>query len=495
MPDAATILSDRYELGPELGHGGMARVLRGTDRQLGRHVAIKVLSPPYDRDQAFVERFRREAHAAARLNHPSIVAVYDTGSDDGTHYIVTELVEGETLADLLEREGPLPPRRAVDVATEVTRALEAAHERGVVHRDVKPGNVMLTPEGRVKVVDFGIARAAGVESLTRSGLVLGSAPYLSPEQARGEPGDERSDIYALGCVLYEMLTGHPPFKADTPVATLYLHVHEQVPSPSSVRDVPADLEAIVLRCLEKDPAARFQAASELEQALADVGDPNATMPLPAQDFEPTAPVERIRPPTGSHRPPEGSHRPPRDRRIWWLVGGLAALVLLITWAAFALSDGRSLREEARDQSRDSRSPSPSVTPEGPLTVGDAYVTLTGAIDAAQFDGGIDEGTANDLRERAEDIMVAYEENDTEEITKKIEEFDENLAKAREEEKITVEAADTIDVAFADFVSALGAALPTPEETVDEGGENGGHGGEGGGPPPHSNSGGDGNGND
>jgi serine/threonine-protein kinase len=491
MPDAATILSDRYELGPELGHGGMARVLRGTDRQLGRHVAIKVLSPPYDRDQAFVERFRREAHAAARLNHPSIVAVYDTGSDDGTHYIVTELVDGETLAELLARGGPLPPQRAVDISTEITRALAAAHERGVVHRDVKPGNVMLTPEGRVKVVDFGIARAAGVESGTRSGLVLGSAPYLSPEQARGEPGDERSDIYALGCVMYEMLTGRPPFTADTPVATLYLHVHERVQPPSSVREVPADLEAIVLRCLEKDPAARFRSATDLEKALAAVGNSNTTMPLPAEDFEPTAPVEPV-------RPSRVSRRPPRDRRRWWLVGGLAALVLLVTWAAFALSDGTTLREAARRASRDSQSPSPTVTPTSEvLTVGDAYVALTGAIDAAQFEGGIDEGTANDLRERAEDIMVAYEENDTEEITKKIEEFDEKLAKAREEEKVTVEAADQIDVAFADLVSALGAALPTPDEAVDEGGGNGGHGGdEGGGPPPHSNSGGnEGNGND
>jgi serine/threonine protein kinase len=484
MPDAATILSDRYELGPELGHGGMARVLRGTDRQLGRHVAIKVLSPPYDRDQAFVERFRREAHAAARLNHPSIVAVYDTGSDDGTHYIVTELVEGETLAELLERGGSLPPQRAVDISTEITRALAAAHERGVVHRDVKPGNVMLTPEGRVKVVDFGIARAAGVESVTRSGLVLGSAPYISPEQARGEPGDERSDIYALGCVMYEMLTGQPPFTADTPVATLYLHVHEPAPPPSSVGQVPADLEAIVLRCLEKDPAARFQSATELEHALAAVDNSNATMPLPEGSLDTTAPVERV-------RPSRVSRRPPRDRRVWWLVAGLTALVLLVTWAAFAFSDGKTLREAAREGSRDSPSPSPSVTstPDG-LTVGDAYVALTGAIDANQVEGGIDEGTANDLREQAEDIMVAYEENDTEEITKKIQEFDEKLAKAREEEKVTVVAADQIDVAFADFVSVLGAALPTPNESVDEEGGNGGD--EGGGPPPHSNSGGEGN---
>jgi eukaryotic-like serine/threonine-protein kinase len=492
MPDAATILSDRYELGPELGHGGMARVLRGTDRQLGRHVAIKVLSPPYDRDQAFVERFRREAHAAARLNHPSIVAVYDTGSDDGTHYIVTELVEGETLAELLERGGSLPLQRAVDISTEITRALAAAHERGVVHRDVKPGNVMLTPEGRVKVVDFGIARAAGVESVTRSGVVLGSAPYISPEQARGEPGDERSDIYALGCVMYEMLTGQPPFTADTPVATLYLHVHEQAPPASSVVEVPADLEAIVLRCLEKDPADRFQSATELEHALAAVGNSNTTMPLPAEDFEPTAPVEPV-------RPSSGSAPPRRDRRVWLLVGGLAALVLLITWAAFAFSDGKTLREAAREGSRDT--PSPSATPEleGPLTVEEAYGALTGAMDAAVDDGAIDEGTASDLRERAEDIMVAYQENDTEEITKKIEEFDEKLTKAREEEKVTVEAADQIDVAFAAFISTLGAELPAPDEAVEEDGESSGHDGdEDGGPPPHSNSGGNedkGNGKD
>jgi serine/threonine protein kinase len=446
MPEAARSLSDRYELGPELGHGGMARVLRGTDRQLGRHVAIKVLSPPYDRDQAFVERFRREAHAAARLNHPSIVAVYDTGSDDGTHYIVTELVDGETLADLVEREGPLPPERTVEIATEVTRALAAAHERGVVHRDVKPGNVMLTPEGRVKVVDFGIARAAGAESGTRSGLVLGSAPYLSPEQARGEAGDERSDIYALGCVLYQMLTGQPPFNADTPVATLYLHVHEQVPPPSSVRDVPGDLEAIVLRCLEKDPAARFQSAAELEHALAAAGNSDATMPLPAAGVETTAPVERVRP-SSVPRPPR------RDRRMWWLVAGLAALVLLITWAAFAFSGESNLREARRDRSRDGQSPSPSPTPtlEGSLTVESAYLALTSAIDSALLEAGIDEGKARELREGAEHIMVAYQDNDTEEVTKKIEEFDEKLAKARDEGKITVEAADQTDVAFAEFV--------------------------------------------
>ncbi|MEX0743651.1 MAG: protein kinase, partial [Actinomycetota bacterium] len=225
VAQATVILDDRYELGPVLGNGGMARVHKGMDRQLKRSVAVKVLSSPFDQDKEFVERFRREAHAAARLNHPNIVAVYDSGSDDGTHYIVTELVEGETLADLLQREGALPPERVVEIARQVCHALEAAHEKGVVHRDVKPGNVMITPEGRVKVVDFGIARAAGAESVTRTGLVMGSASYLSPEQARGEPGDERSDIYSLGCVLYQMLTGRPPFVAENPISALYQHVN------------------------------------------------------------------------------------------------------------------------------------------------------------------------------------------------------------------------------------------------------------------------------
>src|SRR6266511_2302950 len=245
----------------------MARVHQGLDRQLGRRVAIKVLAPPFDRDGEFVERFQREARAAAGLSHPNIVAVFDSGSDDGTHFIVTELVEGETLAERLRRDGPKPPADAVAVAVDVCHALAAAHERGVVHRDIKPGNVMLLPDGRVKVVDFGIARAAGSDTLTGTGEVLGSTAYLSPEQASGGSGDQRSDLYALGCVLYEMLTGEVPFRADTPIATMYRHVNEDPPRPSTVRPVPAELEDVAMRCLEKDPKRRFGSAGELEQAL------------------------------------------------------------------------------------------------------------------------------------------------------------------------------------------------------------------------------------
>ena len=288
------VLVDRYELGPVLGQGGMAKVHRGLDRQLGRQVAIKVLAPPFDRDREFVERFQREARAAAGLSHPNIVAVFDSGSDDGTHYIVTELVEGETLADRLRRDGPMPQAEAVAVAVDIARALAAAHERGLIHRDIKPGNVMLLPDGRVKVVDFGIARAAGSDTLTNTGVVLGSTAYLSPEQASGQPVDERADLYALGCVLYEMLTGRVPFSADTPIATMYRHVNEDPPPPSTFAPIPSELEDIVMRALEKDPKRRFASASELEAALLAVplargGDTMRLEPAAAE----TQPVGRV----------------------------------------------------------------------------------------------------------------------------------------------------------------------------------------------------------
>ena len=288
------VLVDRYELGPVLGQGGMAKVHQGLDRQLGRQVAIKVLAPPFDRDREFVERFQREARAAAGLSHPNIVAVFDSGSDDGTHYIVTELVEGETLADRLRRDGPMPQAEAVAVAVDIARALAAAHERGLIHRDIKPGNVMLLPDARVKVVDFGIARAAGSDTLTNTGVVLGSTAYLSPEQASGQPVDERADLYALGCVLYEMLTGRVPFSADTPIATMYRHVNEDPPPPSTFAPIPSELEDIVMRALEKDPKRRFASASELEAALLAVplarsGDTMRLEPAAAE----TQPVGRV----------------------------------------------------------------------------------------------------------------------------------------------------------------------------------------------------------
>jgi len=286
------VLGGRYRLGAVIGQGGMAEVHRGRDVRLGRDVAIKLLRPDLARDPSFQTRFRREAQAAASLNHPAIVAVYDTGEDhsDGvvTPYIVMEHVEGRTLRDVLAGEGRLLPQRAMEITAQICAALEQAHRAGIVHRDIKPGNVMRTPSGEVKVMDFGIARAMTGSSatMTQTAAVIGTAHYLSPEQARGEHVDARSDIYSTGCVLYELVTGAPPFAGDTPVAVAYQHVREEPIPPSRVEpEVPAAIDAIVLKAMAKNPANRYQTATQmradLERALA--GQPVEAAPVLAED--------------------------------------------------------------------------------------------------------------------------------------------------------------------------------------------------------------------
>src|SRR5947208_595136 len=242
----------------------MATVHRGTDRVLHRTVAVKVLADPYASDETFVERFRREARSAAGLNHPGIVSVFDSGSDDGSHYIVMEHVQGRTVAEELAASGPLPPARAAEIAERAAAALEFAHENGIVHRDVKPANIMLGPNGDVKVMDFGIARAASGDAITTGAPVLGTAKYLSPEQAEGKPADARTDVYALGVTLFEMLTGTQPFDGDSPVAIAYKHVQEEPAPPSELNPaIPAPLDEIVLRALQKDPANRYRSAEDM----------------------------------------------------------------------------------------------------------------------------------------------------------------------------------------------------------------------------------------
>jgi eukaryotic-like serine/threonine-protein kinase len=266
---AKQTLGGRYELGGTLGEGGMATVFEGVDTVLDRPVAVKVLASRYATDTTFVQRFRREAQSAAAMNHPNIVNVYDTGSDDSTHYIVMELVEGKTLREVIAEDGPLLPERAAEIAEAVAAALGFAHERGIVHRDVKPGNIMITPSGDAKVMDFGIARATAGESLTQTATVLGTATYLSPEQAQGEQVDARSDIYSLGIVLYEMLTAHVPFEGESPVAVAYKHVREDPMRPSALNaDVPDPLERVVLKAMAKNPENRYSTANDMRQDLA-----------------------------------------------------------------------------------------------------------------------------------------------------------------------------------------------------------------------------------
>lgn len=267
-------ISDRYELGEILGFGGMSEVHLARDVRLHRDVAVKVLRADLARDPSFYLRFRREAQNAAALNHPSIVAVYDTGEAETPTgplpYIVMEYVDGVTLRDIVHNDGPIPPRRAIEIIADACQALNFSHQNGIIHRDVKPANIMISHTNAVKVMDFGIARAIADSgnSVTQTAAVIGTAQYLSPEQARGDAVDARSDVYSLGCVLYEILTGEPPFTGDSPVAVAYQHVREDPIPPSQRHEgISADLDAVVLKALAKNPDNRYQTAAEMRTDL------------------------------------------------------------------------------------------------------------------------------------------------------------------------------------------------------------------------------------
>src|SRR6201985_1998640 len=265
------LLGDRYELEGVVGRGGMAEVYRARDLRLDRVVAIKTLRADLARDQTFQARFRREAQSAASLNNPSIVAVYDTGEDMSTGtsipFIVMEFVDGRTVRDLLIEGHRLLPERTLEIVSGVLRALEYSHQAGIVHRDIKPGNVMVTRNGDIKVMDFGIARAMSDSqaTMTQTAQVIGTAQYLSPEQARGERVDSRSDLYSTGCLLYELLTGRPPFTGDSPVAIAYQHVRgTQAPPPGVDPACPPWADSIVLKAMAKSPNDRYQSAAEMQ---------------------------------------------------------------------------------------------------------------------------------------------------------------------------------------------------------------------------------------
>ena len=266
--EAGRLLGGRYRLESLVASGGMAQVWQGTDEVLRRRVAVKILHPHLAADATFVARFRQEAVAAARLAHPGIVSIYDTCSDEGTEAIVMELVTGRTLRERLDEPTPIDPWQAAGLAAQVAEALEAAHRAGLVHRDVKPANVLLCGDGRVKVADFGIAKAAADADLTQPGLMVGTAKYLAPEQVLGEPVDARTDIYSLGIVLYEMLTGRAPFTADTDAATALARLQRDPLRPRQIRaGVPRALEDVVCRAMARDPADRYDSASDLRAAL------------------------------------------------------------------------------------------------------------------------------------------------------------------------------------------------------------------------------------
>jgi hypothetical protein len=334
--DVPRLLGGRYEVGREVGSGGCAVVLEAVDRLLGRRVAVKVAFPQLAGDRAFADRFRREARSAARLSHPNVVAIFDVGShrdpgDGGIDYIVMEFVEGRTLRQEL-LAGPLPPEEAARVAREVCAGLQAAHECGLVHRDVKPANVMLGPSGQVTVMDFGVARALDAARLTQTGLVIATAQYASPEQLQGCDVDPRSDVYSLGCCLYEMLAGTPPFAGGDPLSVAFRQVHD-APTPLRQRDpqVPVGLAAVAARALAKEPARRYQTAAEMAADLSRVLASGQLADPPSTSGTGTAPTEVVEPggagpgvAPADRQPTAGSG----GSRRWLVVAGaLAAAVL------------------------------------------------------------------------------------------------------------------------------------------------------------------------
>ena len=333
---AGRVLGGRYRLDRELARGGMATVWIAEDPLLSRRVAVKLLLPQLAVDEALRVRFRNEAIAAAKLTHPGIVATYDTGDDDGTAYIVMELVEGKTLRHLIDERGRLPVRDAVDISSQVADALEHAHRQGLVHRDIKPANVLVQSDGRVKVTDFGIAKAAGGDDLTRTGTVVGTARYLAPEQVNGHPVDGRADVYALGLILYEMLAGRAPFSGDNDMATAVARLTNAPEPVRTVRpEVPRPLEDVVARSLARDPDYRYPSAQAFKDALSPGRDTAPTGPLvpprPAPEppgFERTQVGDQPPPPARPAAPPAAAPAPPsRRRRRWpWLLLVLALLV-------------------------------------------------------------------------------------------------------------------------------------------------------------------------
>ncbi|MGX6605419.1 Stk1 family PASTA domain-containing Ser/Thr kinase [Micromonosporaceae bacterium Da 78-11] len=360
MTAQARLLGGRYQVGELLGYGGMAEVHKGRDLRLGRDVAIKMLRTDLARDATFQERFRREAQNSAALNHPAIVAVYDTGEEisaagEKQPFIVMEFVNGRTLKEVLGQEQRLQPRRALEIIADICAALEFSHRHGIIHRDIKPGNVMITQTGQVKVMDFGIARAlaSGATTMTQTSAVIGTAQYLSPEQARGESVDARSDVYAAGCVLFELVVGHPPFVGDSPVSVAYQHVREDPKAPSDInREVSPEIDAIVLKALAKNPINRYQSAQEMraDALRAVAGRPILATPVmsqaetmamqgaPQQQWHPQGAATAMQRPTGG-----GMQQRPPERKSSWVMAvlaGLGVLVVVVLGVALAMSSNK-----------------------------------------------------------------------------------------------------------------------------------------------------------
>ena len=477
------VVAGRYRLDRSLGSSGMAEVFGATDLQLRRTVAVKRLPTSAMQDATARARFAREARALARVNDPHVVTVFDIVVDDGRPFLVMEFVDGMTLSELIRRDGRIEPVRVVSIAEDICSGLAAVHACGIVHRDMKPSNVFLTTSGAVKIGDFGIASVASDVTVTRAGEVFGSAPYVSPEQVTGDPVDARADLYALGCVMFEMATGRPPFVGDEPAALAYQHAHTTPERADAfVPQVPAPLASTIDRLLAKDPADRPDSADELRRSLetmsfstaSDIGDvaTQPLAPLPATDVLPVA-----SPPPPATMPPRPPSRPPS--RVLWIVGVLAGVVLLLILnAVFGGTDpgvGATSPSKHRSHAPSSATsatprPSPRSPSPPPVTgVEDATAALTGLVDELETSGALEGHLAKDLEHGTDEVVRALEQGDIGKAMDALGGLQEKVDQGLEKDEISAEDAQRLD----DAIQALATALSAGEDQSGGGGDGGG----------------------
>jgi serine/threonine-protein kinase len=457
------VLGGRYVPTEVLGTGGMARVWRAHDQVLGREVAVKVLSQQFAADPGFAARFEREARHAASVSHPRLVTVFDSGVDHGTPFLVMELVAGRTLRQVLDETGPLPAGQAVAIAAGVCEGLEAAHAAGLVHRDIKPANIMLAG-GEVKILDFGIARADGTAAGTATGTVLGTPAYLSPEQAAGHPAGPASDLYSLGCVLFEMLTGSPPFTAESQVALAYRQVHDDPGPPSARRPgLPASLDQFTARLLAKDPAARPASAAVARTGL--------LAAAPAQDGGFLLPATPAGPPGSRQR-----LRRPETLLTAALTAALAALAAVLlagpgttARTPAATRSATSARTPAATRpatsplapvsqppksAAPSRTPAPTATAPALPPTATAAAALVGNLQAGVADGQVTQQAGQDLFSHLQPLLFGPSDPNAQQTQNQFTQLVQAYDKHQSQGQITGKAATTVPKAIA----ALGAAL-------------------------------------
>ena len=453
------MLSGRYRLQSVLGRGGMATVWRGTDERLARPVAVKVLDRSATTEPHAVRRFDQEARTAGRLTHPHIVAVHDVGVDNDLPYLVMELVEGLSLAALLDR-GPLPVDQAARIAAQVCDALAAAHAHGVVHRDIKPANILLTSSGVAKVCDFGIARLMSQQQagLTAPHTVIGTSSYMAPEQAIGAAVDARTDLYALGCVLYAMLTGEPPYVADNPLAVMWQHQHEPAPSVRSVRaDVPVGLDDLIRSLLAKDPVDRPAAALEARSRLAAPSqDTSVRATPPAMPRTRTMPV--LEPTTVA---PATALRRVRSRPAAIVAVAVVVSVVLASLITAALVSSHS--DERPSASTPVRAATSLTTVSPPATsstldASDPTTAIRSVIDQQRRTGHLDARAAQELSAKLREVVKELTDGDTDEAADKLDDLRDTLEELRRDGDITPAAQEAIQV----HLGRLAATPPADE---------------------------------